>query len=130
MVRSDNRLGQYAMLAPLGISAVLVVLVSLGLILVLSVQRTDPTALFTEFTLDSYRNELSRPIFWVVLLRSLAISAAVTVATLLLSYPVAYFIAFKAGRHKALLLVLISVPATILLGRHATLATPVERMNP
>ena len=96
MVRSDNRLGQYAMLAPLGISAVLVVLVSLGLILVLSVQRTDPTALFTEFTLDSYRNELSRPIFWVVLLRSLAISAAVTVATLLLSYPVAYFIAFKA----------------------------------
>jgi spermidine/putrescine transport system permease protein len=110
MVRSDNRLGQYAMLAPLGISAVLVVLVSLGLILVLSVQRTDPTALFTEFTLDSYRNELSRPIFWVVLLRSLAISAAVTVATLLLSYPVAYFIAFKAGRHKALLLVLISAP--------------------
>jgi spermidine/putrescine transport system permease protein len=98
------------MVAPLGISAVLVVLVSLGLILVLSVQRTDPSALFTEFTLDAYRNELSRPIFWAVLVRSLWISAAVTGATLLLSYPVAYFIAFKAGRHKALFLVLISAP--------------------
>src|SRR5919197_6670144 len=110
MVRSDNRLGQYAMLAPLGISAVLVVLVSLALILFLSMQRTDPTRLFTEFTLDAYRNEVGLPIFWIVLIRSLAISAAVTTATLLLSYPVAYFIAFKAGRHKALLLVLISAP--------------------
>src|SRR5262247_855550 len=98
VVRGDNRLGQYAMLAPLGISAVLVVLVSLTLILVLSVQRTDPTRLFTEFTLDSYRNEVGLPIFWIVLVRSLVISAAVTAATLLLSYPVAYFIAFKAGR--------------------------------
>ena len=110
MVRSDNRLGQYAMLAPLGISAVLVVLVSLALIFVLSMQRTDPAALFTEFSLAAYRDSVGRPIFWVVLLRSLAISAVVTIATLLLSYPVAYFIAFKAGRHKALLLVLISAP--------------------
>src|ERR1051325_6654912 len=99
VVRGDNRLGQYAMLAPLGVSAVLVVLVSLALILALSVQRTDPTRLFTEFTLDAYRNEVGLPIFWIVLMRSVAISAAVTAATLLLSYPVAYFIAFKAGRH-------------------------------
>src|SRR3954471_16798197 len=97
MVRSDNRVGQYAMLAPLGISAVLVVLVSLALILALSVQRTDPTALFTEFSLTAYRESVGQPIFWIVVLRSLLISGAVTIATLLLSYPVAYFIAFKAG---------------------------------
>lgn len=98
------------MLAPLGISAVLVVLLSLALIFALSFQRVDPVRLFTEFTWTAYAESVSRPIFWVVLFRSLLISAAVTAATLLLSYPVAYFIAFKAGRHKALLLVLITAP--------------------
>lgn len=110
MVRGDNRLGQYAMLAPLGISAVLVVLVSLAMILALSLQRADPTALFTEFTFAAYRENVGQPIFWVVLLRSLSISAAVTFATVVLSYPVAYFIAFKAGRYKAPLLILIAAP--------------------
>lgn len=110
MVRSDNRLGQYLMLAPLGVSAVLVVLLSLALIFALSFQRVDPIRLFTEFTWAAYAENASRPIFWIVLFRSLLISAAVTAVTLLLSYPVAYFIAFKAGRHKALLLVLITAP--------------------
>ena len=110
MVRSDNRLGQYLMLAPLGVSAVLVVLLSLALILALSLQRVDPTLLFTEFTLTAYRENVLQPLFWRVLARSIAISAAVTAATLLLSYPVAYFIAVKGGRHKALMLVLITAP--------------------
>jgi spermidine/putrescine transport system permease protein len=110
MVRSDNRIGQYLMLAPLGVSAVLVVLLSLALIFALSFQRVDPIRLFTEFTWAAYAENASRPIFWIVLFRSLLISAAVTAVTLLLSYPVAYFIAFKAGRHKALLLVLITAP--------------------
>ena len=39
-------------------------------------------------------------------------------------------VAYGAAAPYALLLVLISIPATILLGRHATLATPAERMNP
>ena len=110
MVRSDNRLGQYLMLAPLGVSAVLVVLLSLALILALSLQRVDPTLLFTELTLTAYRENVAQPLFWRVLARSIAISAAVTAATLLLSYPVAYFIAVKGGRHKALMLVLITAP--------------------
>ncbi len=110
MVRSDNRIGQYLMLAPLGISAVLVVLLSLALIVALSLQRVDPTLLFTEFTLTAYRENVLQPLFWRVLARSIAISAAVTAATLLMSYPVAYFIAFKGGRHKALMLVLITAP--------------------
>lgn len=110
MVRSDNRLGQYLMLAPLGVSAVLVVLLSLALIVALSLQRVDPTLLFTELTLTAYRENVLQPLFWRVLARSIAISAAVTAATLLLSYPVAYFIAVKGGRHKALMLVLITAP--------------------
>jgi spermidine/putrescine transport system permease protein len=110
MVRSDNRIGQYLMLAPLGVSAVLVVLLALGLVLALSFQRADPILLFTEFSWAGYAENVSRPVFWLVLFRSLLISAAVTLATLLLSYPVAYFIAFKAQRHKALLLVLITAP--------------------
>lgn len=110
MVRSDNRLGQYLMLAPLGVSAVLVVLLSLALIFALSFQRVDPIRLFTEFTWAAYAENASRPVFWLVLVRSLLISAAVTAVTLLLSYPVAYFIAFKAGPHKTLLLVLITAP--------------------
>ncbi|HWA48110.1 MAG TPA: ABC transporter permease [Dongiaceae bacterium] len=110
MVRSDNRIGQYLMLAPLGVSAVLIVLLSLALVFALSFQRVDPIRLFTEFSWDGYAQNVTRPVFWLVLFRSLLISAAVTAVTLLLSYPVAYFIAFKASRHKALLLVLITAP--------------------
>ncbi len=105
-----HRWGKYLLLAPLGVSAILTVLAALGLILALSFQRTDPSALFTAFSWSAYEDNVVRPLFWRVLGRSLVISGLVTVVTIVLAYPVAYFISFKAGRMKTILLVVVSAP--------------------
>jgi spermidine/putrescine transport system permease protein len=55
-----------------------------------------------------YADALRR--YWPQLLRSLGYAATATVLTLLLAYPLAYFIAQKAGRWKNILLVLVIAP--------------------
>src|SRR3546814_20198378 len=42
--------------------------------------------------------------------RSLAVSAVVTAATVLLAYPMAYYLSFHGGERKALWLFLITIP--------------------
>jgi spermidine/putrescine transport system permease protein len=109
-LRLRRKLGRFLLLTPLGISSILTVSVSLALILVLSLQRTDPEALFTTFSLDAYRDNILHPLFWRVLARSLVISAAVTIVTVVLAYPVAYVVSFRAGQFKHALLVIVSAP--------------------
>lgn len=62
------------------------------------------------FTLANYRLALTEPIYQDLLLRSLGIALSVSVLTVLLAYPIAYYISFHGGRHKALWLFLITVP--------------------
>ncbi len=61
-------------------------------------------------TLDNYRRILAEPIFGALIGRSLWISAMATVATVLLCYPMAYFVAFHVHRNKMLWLILITLP--------------------
>jgi len=105
-----RKIGRFLLLTPLGISSILTVSVSLALILVLSFQRTDQTALFTEFSWAAYQDNILHPLFWRVLARSLTISALVTIVTVVLAYPVAYVVSFRAGRYKHALLVIVSAP--------------------
>lgn len=110
MPHLGRKIGRFLLLTPLGISSILTVSVSLALILVLSFQRTDQTALFTEFSWAAYQDNIFHPLFWRVLLRSLTISALVTIVTVVLAYPVAYVVSFRAGRYKHALLVIVSAP--------------------
>ena len=103
-------LGRYALLAPLLVSTVLAVLVSLGLILALSFQTVDVTRLFTTPTLDAYAENLGEPLFWRLLLRSVLIALAVMAVTIVLAYPVAYVISFRVRRYKSALLLVVSAP--------------------
>ncbi len=50
------------------------------------------------------------PIYPSLLLKSMKISGMVTLATVLLAYPMAYFIAFRVTRHKMIWLILITIP--------------------
>jgi spermidine/putrescine transport system permease protein len=50
------------------------------------------------------------PIYPSLLLKSMRISGLVTIATVLLAYPMAYFIAFRVTRHKMIWLILITIP--------------------
>jgi spermidine/putrescine transport system permease protein len=62
------------------------------------------------FTLENYRIALTEPLYQQLLLRSLRISLTVGVATILLAFPMAYFISFYGGQRKGLLLFLVTLP--------------------
>ncbi|HEY4163145.1 MAG TPA: ABC transporter permease [Dongiaceae bacterium] len=97
-------------MAPLSVTTILAVLVSLALILALSFQTIDVVKLFTTLTTDAYVENLGEPLFWRLLLRSIWVALAVTGVTIALTYPAAYFISFKAQKYKNALLVIMSAP--------------------
>jgi spermidine/putrescine transport system permease protein len=61
------------------------------------------------FTLASY-GELLQPVYFPIFYNSLKLAAINTIWCVLIAYPVAYFIAFRAGRAAPVLLVLMLVP--------------------
>ena len=64
----------------------------------------------TTFSLTNYDEIVDKPMYRVLLTRSLAISGACTVATVLLAYPMAYYVAFHVHRHKMVWIVLMTLP--------------------
>ena len=64
----------------------------------------------TTFSLTNYNEIVDRPMYRVLLTRSLAISGACTLATLLLAYPMAYYVAFHVHRYKMVWIILITLP--------------------
>lgn len=61
-------------------------------------------------TFFNYETFFNKKIYPAVLMRSLRISAIVAFVTVLLAYPLAYFIAFRVHRNKMFWLVLITLP--------------------
>ena len=59
-------------------------------------------------TFANYREAWTGEIFRVLMLRSLMISFFVTIVTVLLAFPIAYFLSFHVKRQKALWLFLIT----------------------
>ena len=64
----------------------------------------------TAFTLANYGEAAEGRVYKALLIRSLAISGTVTVATVLLAYPMAYYVAFHVHRRKLLWIILMTVP--------------------
>jgi spermidine/putrescine transport system permease protein len=95
---------------PAGLIALTAVLFALALVLVLSF-RADDGALFAfSFTTENFTDALSDSFFLTICLRSAIIAGLSALATVLLAYPVAYFIAFHAGAKRGLWLTLVTLP--------------------
>jgi len=62
------------------------------------------------FTLKNYREALGEPMYRDLLLRSLYVAFVTSVATVILAYPIAYYISFYGAHRKGLWLFLITVP--------------------
>lgn len=62
------------------------------------------------FTLENYKAALTEPIYRDLLMRSLFVSITVAFVTVILAYPVAWFVSFHGGRYKGLWLFVITVP--------------------
>ncbi len=64
----------------------------------------------TTFTLNNYESVFTREIYSTLFLRSLAISGSCTVVTVLLAYPMAYYVAFHVRRHKMIWIIMMTLP--------------------
>jgi spermidine/putrescine transport system permease protein len=60
--------------------------------------------------LTNYKELFEKPVYWETLLRSLWIAARVMLFSLLLGYPLAYFLSFYAGQRKDLLYQMVIIP--------------------
>jgi len=108
----SSALQPYLLMAP-AIVLVLVLLGCLGLVFTMSFWTQNYLDFDRSFTLANYQQLLTSPIFWKLLLRSAGIAALVTFISLLLAYPMAYFVAFDAGQNKLPWLILFTLPCWI-----------------
>jgi spermidine/putrescine transport system permease protein len=63
-----------------------------------------------QWNLDNYKTLFEKPVYLEVLLRTMRIAASVTFCSLLLGYPLAYYLSFHSGTGKELLYQLVIVP--------------------
>ena len=100
-----------AMVSPPLIYAVLMLAAPLITILAYSFFKDGYLEVIREFTLENYKAVWSDPIFHKVMARSLGVAFAVTLTTVLLAFPVAYFLSFVVPpERKALWIFLITIP--------------------
>jgi spermidine/putrescine transport system permease protein len=64
----------------------------------------------TTLTLKNYGEAVAGPIYETLLIRSLWISGTCAIATVLISYPMAYYVAFHVHRRKLLWIILMTLP--------------------
>lgn len=105
-----RRLFQFGMSAPGVLATSILVLFALGVVLFLSFRTNDGSLLGGAFTLRNFTDSLSDPLYSAIILRSLTIAGIVTLATVATAYPVAYYLAFHAGKHRGLLLFIVTLP--------------------
>ena len=99
------------LLMPPVLYAVLLLAVPLVAIILFSFWTQDFMTLDRTFTLDNYREIAEKPIYGLLLQRSLMVSGIVTLVTVVLAYPVAYFVSFHAApNRKSIWLFLITIP--------------------
>ncbi len=99
-----------AMLAPSVLLLGVFVLAPLCIVAAYSFALRDPYgAVLPGFTLQNYA-DLFQSVYLLVFVNSFELAASTTALCLAIGYPVAYFIAFKAGRFAPALLLLLLVP--------------------
>lgn len=99
------------MIAPPLLYAVLMLAIPLLTILTFSFIKDGYQTVIWEFTLENYREVWADPIFRALMLRSLGVAMLVTLATVVLAFPVAYFLSFVVPpKRKAMWIFLITIP--------------------
>lgn len=100
------------LISPPALYAAALLAVPLGAVLIVSFwTQTGIRDFDMTLTLAHYREAFADPLYRQLLLRSLGIAGAVTVVTVVLAFPVAYFVSFHvAPNRKALWIFLITIP--------------------
>lgn len=90
--------------------ALLLLLAPLLLMLTLSFWTQDYLTLDRTLTLNNYVEAWTHPVYQMLFQRSLLISLSVTVLTIFIAFPVAYYISFYGGSKKTLWIFLVTIP--------------------
>jgi spermidine/putrescine transport system permease protein len=108
-LRSEALRG-YALLSPTILVMGLTMCIPFAVMVMMSFWTQHVFEFDTTPTLANYAEMAERPIYKALLVRSLVISAACTVVTVLLAYPMAYYVAFHVHRHKLAWIILMTLP--------------------
>ena len=108
--RSESAQGLFLISPTLGF-ALLLLAVPLIMVVALSFWTQDYLTLDRTFTTANYQTAWTEPMYQYLMARSLKISIFVTAVTVLVAYPVAYFISFHVvPKRKAMWIFLITIP--------------------
>lgn len=100
----------YALISPPLIYSLVMLAAPLALVVLLSLWSQNYLELDRTFRLDNYIEATTEPLYQLLLTRSIIISGIVTICTVILAYPIAYYVAMFGGKAKSLLLLLITIP--------------------
>ena len=108
--KNDN-IKAYSLLLPALILVILAMASPMLLTVVTSFHtQVSMIEIDTTLTLDRYKDFFSKPVYTMLLARSIKISFFVTLVTLITTYPLAYYIAFYVKKNKMLWIVLMTLP--------------------
>lgn len=111
--RRSEAFAGYTLISPTALYALLLLLAPLATILAYSFLTDGDTVtrIVWEFTFDNYITTWTQPIYRAVMMRSLSVSMMVTAVTVILAFPVAYYVSFHVSPdRKSLWLFLITIP--------------------
>jgi len=108
-MKPENKKGWRLLSAPF-IFSILLLAAPITMMFLLSFWTQDYLVLDRTFTLNNYIEAATQPVYQLLFTRSLLISLTATFFTVLLAFPMAYFISFHGGNRKALWLFLITIP--------------------
>jgi spermidine/putrescine transport system permease protein len=108
-MKPETKKGWRLLSAPF-IFSILLLAAPITMMFLLSFWTQDYLILDRTFTLNNYIEAATQPVYQLLFTRSLLISLTATFFTVLLAFPMAYFISFYGGNRKALWLFLITIP--------------------
>jgi spermidine/putrescine transport system permease protein len=106
----ENRSRIVVLLGPPAVYLILMFLLPLGIMAVFSFRAGTIGELSKEFTLNSWQEYLKNASFHRLLWRSGLIALTISSISVVLAYPIAYYLVFKAGPSRVTLLTLLVVP--------------------
>ena len=105
----NNKRG-WSLLGTPFVFALLLLAAPLLLMLTLSFWTQDYLTLDKTLTLNNYMEAFTHPVYQMLFKRSLLISLSVTVLTIIIAFPVAYYISFYGGKKKTFWIFLVTIP--------------------
>jgi spermidine/putrescine transport system permease protein len=100
----------HLLLAPALILMAAAILFPLGMTLAMSTWSLSGYDIDQTPSMGNYAAMAENPMFRVLILRTLTIALSCTALTVILVYPIAYYVAFHVHRHKALWLIVLTLP--------------------